>query len=247
MPRPTFRPFLTARWQHLLLANYRVDAEVLQPYVPLGTRLDTFAGDLYLSLVAFLFDDTRLLGIPVPGHRRFEEVNLRFYVAPEQHPEQRAVCFIREIVPRRAIPWVANTLFYENYVAWPMSHRIELPHVDYAWQPGSRRGRGGGVRAVDCRFSAEVNHTPLLPEPNSLGEFITEHYWGYAKCPGKTLEYQVEHPQWPCTELTDFTIDVDFAATYGPEFAFLQQQPPASVLYAVGSEVSISFPRRLPL
>ncbi len=245
MSRPPFRPFLRACWKHLLLANYRVEPEVLQPYVPAGTRLDLFAGELYLSLVAFLFDDTRPLGIPIPRHIRFEEVNLRFYVVPERSPEQRAVCFLQEIVPRRAIPWIANTLFYENYVALPMSHRIELPHLAYSWETRQRKGRAGDSARVTHKFSAEINQTPSLPQPNSLGEFITEHYWGYAKCPGKTLEYQVEHPQWPCTEILDYTIQVDFAATYGPKFAFLQQQTPASVLYAVGSEVSVSFPRRL--
>jgi len=33
----------------------------------------------YLSVVGFLFLDTRLRGLPVPFHRNFEEVNLRFY------------------------------------------------------------------------------------------------------------------------------------------------------------------------
>jgi uncharacterized protein YqjF (DUF2071 family) len=65
------RPFLTARWESLVLANYPCRREWLEPLVPAG----------------FLFTDTRLLGVPVPFHRTFEEVNLRFYVGrPGRRP-----------------------------------------------------------------------------------------------------------------------------------------------------------------
>ena len=62
--------FLTARWTHLLMLNWEVA----------GTELDRFEGEAWLSVVGFLFLDTKLLGVPVPFHRDFEEVNLRFYV-----------------------------------------------------------------------------------------------------------------------------------------------------------------------
>lgn len=74
------RPFLTARWQHLCLLNYAVDPARLQPRLPEGLELDTLAGEAYMSLVAFDFLDTRVLGIPWPFYRNFPEINLRFYV-----------------------------------------------------------------------------------------------------------------------------------------------------------------------
>ncbi len=226
--------FLTAHWQHLLLANYRVEPEVLQPLVPEGTTLDTFEGEVYLSLVAFLFNRTRILGLPIPYHVCFEEVNLRFYVSPDQDRSRRAVTFIKEIVPRAAIPLIANHLFNENYVAWPMSHRNEAGFHCYTWDTGRTH-----------RISARINSGLAYPRAGSLTEFITEHYWGYARGPRGTLEYQVEHPQWQACEIEDYQIEVDFEETYGPEFAFLNTQTPVNVLYAAGSEVSVSFPRRL--
>ena len=33
-----------------------------------------------MSVVGFMFADTRIRGIAIPFHRTFEEVNLRFYV-----------------------------------------------------------------------------------------------------------------------------------------------------------------------
>ncbi len=72
--------FLTAEWRHLAMLSYEIDPELLQPLVPRGTDLDTWQGRTYVSVVGFLFLRTRVLGIPVPFHRNFEEVNLRFYV-----------------------------------------------------------------------------------------------------------------------------------------------------------------------
>src|SRR5687768_2327991 len=72
--------FLSARWQALAMLNWEIDPAVLEPLVPQGTELDFHDGKTYVSMVGFLFLDTRVLGWPVPLHRNFEEVNLRFYL-----------------------------------------------------------------------------------------------------------------------------------------------------------------------
>src|ERR1700761_4855668 len=100
--------FLTAEWRRLLMANYVVPETWVVPYLPAGTELDLYKGRCYVSLVGFLFRETRLLGLRVPFHVEFEEVNLRFYV---RRGERRGVVFVREIVPRVALQVVAN-LFY---------------------------------------------------------------------------------------------------------------------------------------
>src|SRR4051812_2159224 len=87
-------PFLTARWSNLCLLTYAVPRALLTPRLPPGLELDTrpgladgptadrFApdGPAFVSLVAFDFLDTRVLGVPWPGYRNFPEINLRFYV-----------------------------------------------------------------------------------------------------------------------------------------------------------------------
>jgi uncharacterized protein len=90
--------FLTAEWRNLVMLNFAVEPEVLRPLVPAGTQLDTWQGVSFVSLVGFLFAKTRILGLPIPGHRTFEEINLRFYVRREVNGElRRAVTFIREL------------------------------------------------------------------------------------------------------------------------------------------------------
>ena len=216
------------------MANYEVPETVLHPFVPQGTTIDKHDGKVYVSLVAFLFNRMKVVGLPALFHRKFPEVNLRFYVAPEKDPSIRAVTFIREVVPRPLISFVANRLFNENYVSLPMSHRNRIPYHEYCWG-----------RTVSHRFEAIADAPLHLPPENSLSEFITEHYWGYTSGRRHTVEYRVDHPQWRCCEVTDFTIDVDFGNLYGDAFSFLTTTAPANVLYAEGSRVTVSFPKRL--
>ena len=72
--------FLTAEWRALVVLNYVVEPTVLAPYLARGVELDLWEGEALISLVGFLFLETRLFGVGIPFHRNFEEVNLRFYV-----------------------------------------------------------------------------------------------------------------------------------------------------------------------
>ncbi len=64
-------PFLSAQWRHLLMVNYEVPPELVEARLPPGTELDRWQGKCLVSLVGFLFVDTRVKGIPVPFHRDF--------------------------------------------------------------------------------------------------------------------------------------------------------------------------------
>lgn len=229
--------FLTALWLDLAMVNYEVDPRILADLVPAGTELDTWQGRTLVSLVGFRFLKTSVLGIPVPGHRNFEEVNLRFYVrrkAPDGW--RRGVVFVKEIVPRAAIAWVARTLYNENYVALPMRHAVSggeggsPRRVEYEWYLGSRWCKLGVVTAGPPEFAAA----------DSEEVFITEHYWGYARQKdGSTKEYQVEHPQWRVSQARDAVLEGDLGALYGEQFAEFLAQPPTSAFLADGSPVTV--------
>ena len=225
------RKFLAARWEDLIMANYEVDPTVLAPKVPRGTELDLDGGRCFVSLVGFMFLDTRVLGIPIPWHVNFEEVNLRFYIKRVLPGEsRRAVCFVKEIVPRRAIATVARVLYGEPYECWRMGHHRSDTHVEYDWSSGGMTGRLG----------VDIGNSLGVPESGSHGEFIIEHYWGYTdRGGGRVDEYKVEHPKWELFSTANTKVDVDFGATYGYEFASLTSAQPYSILLAKGSEVSV--------
>jgi uncharacterized protein YqjF (DUF2071 family) len=236
------KPFLTAFWRNLALLNYEVDPAVLAPFVPGGTELDLWQAKAFVSVVGFQFLDTRIWGVPIPFHRHFEEVNLRFYV--RRHTAagwRRGVVFLKEIVPRRAIAGIARVLYHEPYVALPMAHRIEtvageVKSVEYSWLLNGQPNR----LALTLRGGWEK-----LRE-GSAAEFITEHYWGYNVQPdGNTLEYRVEHPRWRTAAVSATQLHCDIAALYGEQFSDCRKREPSSAFLAEGSAVTVYSGQRL--
>lgn len=237
-------PFLTAEWRHVVMLNWRVTADLLAPMVPAGTTLDTWQAGHYVSLVGFLFLRTRVLGIPIPFHRDFEEINLRFYVRRTAGTEvRRGVCFIRELVPRAVIALTARLSYNEPYVAVPMSHRIEPSiaepnpdRVEYSWR------MGGELSRIEARPTGH----PALLLSGSHEEFIAEHYWGYTRQrDGGTVEYHVEHAPWQVRRIPAPVVEGDLVPTYGPLFGTLMKRPPDSALLATGSPIAVHLPSRL--
>ncbi|MDG1334238.1 MAG: DUF2071 domain-containing protein [Crocinitomicaceae bacterium] len=227
--------FLRAEWRKLAIANYVVDESVLNKYLPAGTELDLWNGKCYVSLVGFMFVNTKLLGVKIPFHSNFEEVNLRFYVKRFDKDEwKRGVVFVKEIVPKPALTFVANTVYKENYETMSMEHswseENDLRTIEYKWK---KSGKWNSIKVQASLDSFEM-------EANSETEFITEHYWGYAKVNDiKTNEYEVTHPKWEAYEVKNYEIDIDFGAVYGNEFSFLNKEEPASVMLAEGSEITV--------
>ena len=231
------RVFLTAQWRHLAMLNYEVDARLLLPFVPGGTELDRWQGKVFVSLVGFRFLKTKLLGfLPIPMHSKFEEVNLRFYVRRQAGSEvRRGVVFIREMVPRRAIAFVARRFYNENYVALTMAHEIRSVGEDglrvaYRWRNGKR---WSGVNLETCG-------SPALPGEGSVEQFITEHHWGYAaQSEGGCVEYQVAHPSWKVWQVRESALEGDAGEFSGGDISAVLRGMPESAFLAEGSAVAV--------
>lgn len=227
--------FLNAEWRKLAIANYAVEPAILAKYLPPKTELDLWNGTCYVSLVGFMFLNTKMLGLAIPFHRDFEEVNLRFYVKYKEDGKwKRGVVFIKEIVPKAALTFVANTIYKEHYQTMKMSHIWEEQEnsrtVEYSW---SHKG-------VKNSFLVQAAIEPTVIEVGSESEFITEHYWGYTKAGNNaSFEYEVTHPRWDCYDVSKHKVDVDFKSVYGDEFAELSNTEPTSVMLAEGSEITV--------
>jgi len=230
--------FLKARWQYLAMVNYTVPPILLVPYVPKGTELDLWDGQAMVSLVGFLFNDTRVFGIRWPFHTHFEEVNLRLYIKRKDgNIWKRGVAFVSEIVPKHAIALIANQLYNEHYRYMPMRHTLiksaESLLIEYGWK---HQGQWNSLQMT-------AGKEPLHVEEGSAEWFIFEHYWGYNQLnPTQTVEYGVEHPRWMIYPIKDYKLDCDIAAVYGSEWVDALSAPPHSVMLAYGSEVIVRKP-----
>jgi uncharacterized protein YqjF (DUF2071 family) len=227
--------FLKAEWRKLAIANYSVEPSLLKTFLPYKTELDYWNDQCYISLVGFRFINTRLKGMSIPFHTNFEEINLRFYVRYKKDSEWRhGVTFIKEIVPRRALTFVANSIYKEKYVTLPTKYHWDEDSNDlkvlYQWKHRNKWDL----------FSLTASSVPCEISPLSKEEFITEHYWGYTQLnKSQTSQYQVEHPRWQVYTVKDYEINVQFGELYGSSFNFLTEAIPDSIMLAEGSKIVV--------
>lgn len=220
------------------MINYEADPKLLLPHLPPGTVLDVFNNKTLVSLVGFMFNDTKVFGLKWPFHTNFEEVNLRFYVKRyDGNQWKRGAVFISEIVPKPVISFIANILYHEHYAAKPMMHEISVKKdemiITCKWK---HRTKWNSIEVIANTFLNDI-------KPGSEEEFIFEHYWGYNKYnENTTIEYGVEHDMWQVYKVKQWKFDCDVASLYGQPFVRWLSAKPSSVFLAKGSEVVIRKP-----
>jgi uncharacterized protein YqjF (DUF2071 family) len=231
--------FLKANWENIIMVNYEIDPEILLPFLPKGVELDLFNGKAYVSLVGFMFKNTKIFKVPIPYLGNFEEINLRFYVKRKEGTTvKRGVVFINETIPYRIVAWMANKLYKEHYTVVPTKHFIhqigEKQQVKFEWLLDKKWNH---ILVETEVASKEMRH-------NSLEEFIYEHYYGYTKVNECTTEeYHLQHPSWKVCTMLNYNINCDFIAMYGSAFSVLNKTKPTAVFLAKGSSVSVDWKR----
>lgn len=231
--------FLKANWENIIMANYAIDPEILKPYLPKGVNLDVYDGKAYVSLVGFMFKNTKLFQIPIPFLGTFEEINLRFYVyRNEGDTIKRGVVFINETIPYKIVAWMANKLYKEHYTVVPTKHEIvqlsATTKIKFEWL---LHKKWNSIYVEAANKAQEM-------EQNSLEKFIYEHYFGYTKIDdNNTEEYRLQHPSWNVQKVVDYKIDCDFEAMYGKCFSVLNHTKPEAVFIAEGSAVKVAWKR----
>jgi uncharacterized protein YqjF (DUF2071 family) len=231
--------FLKANWENIIMANYEIAPEILEPFLPKGVTLDLFNGKAYVSLVGFMFKKTKLFNIPIPYLGTFEEINLRFYVVRQEGNKiKRGVVFINETIPYPIVAWMANKLYKEHYTVVPTKHEISnddnIKKVNFEWLLNKKWNR------IYVEASTETKEV----KNDTLEQFIYEHYYGFTKIDADTTEeYKLQHPSWKTNEVSNYKIECDFKAMYGNSFSILNTTEPEAVFIAEGSLVKVEWKR----
>lgn len=232
--RPVRRALLTQSWLDLTFLHWAVAPEVVQPFLPAGTRADVIDGQTYIGLVAFRMYRIGWLGLPgMPWIGTFPETNVRLYSVDESG--RRAVVFLSLDAARLVPVLVARIGFKLPYVWSRMSVRRQADDVvEYR----SRRhppGRSSVQSHIEVRIGQRVE------EPSAAEHFMTAR-WGLHYAPlRRTLYLPNEHPRWSLhrAQLLEFNENLVAAAGLpAPD------RPPDSVLYAPGVPVRFGAPVR---
>jgi uncharacterized protein len=222
--------FLRAQWEQLAMFNFDTEPSLLRPLLPRCVELDLFRDRALITLVAFQFKRARLFGCRVPLHQSFCELNLRCYVRRDLGDHMRpGVVFLKEIVPKRAVVWVANR-FGEHFAFAPMSHACTADQVHYKINAGS------SINRVSLCATGDLGP----PTPGSEQHFVLQREYAYnVSARGQTCEYQVEHPPWHIRRAQGYEIDLDAEQLYGPRLGAALRQPPSAAFLVDGSEACV--------
>lgn len=237
---------LTAEWRHLAFLNYVVDPTLLAPHLPAGVELDSYNGEHYLSVVGLLFQKLKLLGISLPDHQSFAQINCQFYVRRKKGKGwRRGVTFLRQIIPQELTAKVGRAVGRGNYLRTPTHHEISFEggSVDHMGRPISdgvvKYGWGEGEsERLEMR-------TTGLPQPTGFGpqeQFLSQRLWSYTARGPRTIEMRVEHPEWFYWEAGSTSLAADPESLGAGVFAEILKAPPESAFLAKGSKVLLHLP-----
>lgn len=229
------RVFMTARWTDVVMVNFLVPPNLLQPHVPPGSVLDTPDGqpDLHLlSIVALRFRDTRVRGVKIPTAQDFAELNLRFYV---RQGDKRAAVFLREFVPTPLIVIGARLFYQQPYFLARITHRVTKGDGSISVRTRFRnRQHRGGIDLI-------ARNEPTVPPEDSVEHFLKEHYWGFHRGRGGGgISYRVEHPVWITYPVEQAEVTVDPGVLLGKRWRSVDWDDARhSVVFAEGSNATV--------
>jgi len=230
----TPRPFLAARWSHIVLLTFEAPEGLIRSSIPPGVEPDRWNGRTHVSLVALQMVDVRIKGWRIPGFTAHPQVNFRTYVRAAGEP---GVWFIRQLVPSRLIAAVGRLRYDEPF--WPAPIRSRV--VD---GPGEVRVEYGvGPAALGWHVSVTGARAVLVPPPESFEHYFIERGFACRARPDGGLGvFRVVHPAWAVRQILAVDYRFDFGSLYGAEWEFLNRAQPAGVVFAVGSEVAVYAP-----
>jgi uncharacterized protein YqjF (DUF2071 family) len=232
---------LEGQVHHAAFVTFGVDPRTLDALVPTGTELDTWEGRAPVSLVAFEMTDNRLLGLPLPFARSYDQINLRFYVRRPcaDHTWRRGVVFLKELVPLPALVAGARLLYRESYERQPVSARVRAPEAERAGRVVYRWRRHDQLHRLALDFTPPLT----LPEEGTLEHFLSERHWGYVSLgDGSTREYRVDHTPWRVWPAQAARLSPGTAASFGVRFERAFARDPMSAFVAEGSLMQLHRP-----
>lgn len=179
--------------------------------VPAGLTIDSFAGDCWVSLVAFTMEKIRPRYLPaVPFISDFPEINVRTYVV---HDDKPGVYFLNIESGKPLSTFIAKFLSGLPYENASMG-RHTTGNVQWYSSNNPRK-----------RFALTAGFTvgEEVVNKSLLDQWLTERYCLYLNEGNKVYRYQIHHQPWPLFRTHFSELDVDYrigdiSLNHAPDF-----------------------------
>lgn len=172
-------------WNKAIFLHWRVDAELLRPFVPSGITLDTFEGSAWVSLVGFSMEQVRPRQLPAVSFlSNFHELNVRTYVTDGR---DAGAYFLSIEAQKFLSAYVSRSLSGMPYEKADMHRTIGDWNT---YRSYNRRTKN----LLDVEYSAgePIEKTPL-------DVWLTERYYAYVHHRKTIYKFNIHHEEWPIT------------------------------------------------
>jgi len=209
-------------WRDVAFIHWRVDPAVVAPFMPAGTRPDTFDGDSFVALVPFEMRSAAVARTPeVPYFGDFLETNVRLYSVDDAG--RHGVVFASAETSRLLIALIARAAVGVRYT-WSRQ-RATVSGAHRSWST-RRRWPQRGLR---CDVAIEVG--TAMEQPDDLALFLTSRWGLHTRLAGRTWWMPNHHEPWALqhaslTRLTDDLVAGAGLVVTGP--------PDVPTMYAPG-------------
>ena len=174
-------------WRDLAFLHWRIPAAAAAPYMPTGTRPDTFDGDTFVALVPFELRSANFFGSPsVPYVGDFLETNVRLYSVDDQG--RHGVVF-RSLESSRLLIALAA----RSTVGLPYTWAKQTNAVSGARRTWTTRRRWP-ERGLRSEVSIEVG--ARIADPDDLAVFLTARWGLHTERFGRTVWMPNHHEPW---------------------------------------------------
>jgi uncharacterized protein YqjF (DUF2071 family) len=235
-PALTGRPIMSQWWRDLVFLHWRVDAEVVAPLLPAGTRPDLHEGSAWVGLIPFRMVDAGLgRGPGVPWLGGFTELNVRLYSVDDAG--RRGVVFRSLEATRLAVVLGARAAFGTPYT-WARMDVVR--RGDLLTYRSRRRWPGRGAAPVDPGALISVRLGAPRPGREETADFLTARFGLHTRWLGRTLWVPNEHARWPLHDAHVVRLDDGLVAAAG--LPGISARPPDSVLWSPGVRTTFGRP-----
>lgn len=181
------RAWFAQDWRDVAFIHWRVAPSVVAPFLPAGTRPDTFDGDTFVALVPFEMRSAAVLGAPgVPYFGDFLETNVRLYSVDDEG--RHGVVFASAETSRLLIALIARAAVGVRYT-WSRQ-RATVSGARRTWSTRRRWPQRG------LRSEVAVEVGPVIGEPDDLAIFLTARWGLHTRLAGRTCWMPNHHEPW---------------------------------------------------
>lgn len=227
-------------WADISFLHWRVEPEVLVPFMPRGARPALHDGAAWVGLLPFRMRGAGFGNGPgVPFFGTFWETNVRLYSTDDQG--RPGVVFLSLEAQRLLVVLGARAAFKVPYFWSRMSGRSD--HCDLV-RYQTQRLRPHGLRSSTgrptSRLSIKVGEP--IPSPGKTELFLSARFGLHTQIAGRGVWVPNTHRPWPLRSATVVDLEDHLVAATGlPDLPALRE--PDHVMFSRGVATTFGFPQ----